>query len=79
MFSRSWTREPLASFQFWNDADTPMSAAAGIVVTEMKTPISAPVLASTSDTTPTMPARIATTTEKTFGLLIRWRRGGPRP
>ena len=37
-----------------------MSAAAGIVVTEMNTPISAPALASVSDTTPTIPASTAT-------------------
>ena len=49
-------REPRASLQFSNASDTPMSAAAGIVVTEMKTPMSAPVRASTSETTPTIPA-----------------------
>ena len=48
-----------------------MSAAAGIVVTEMKTPMSAPVRASTRETTPTIPASVATTMENTFGVLIR--------
>ena len=48
-----------------------MAAAAGMVVTEMNTPISALALASSIDTTPTNPATTATTTEKRFGLLIR--------
>jgi hypothetical protein len=48
-----------------------MSAAAGIVVTEMNTPMSAPARASVRDTTPTIPARIATTTEKKLGALMR--------
>jgi hypothetical protein len=48
-----------------------MSAAAGIVVTEMNTPISAPAFARVSDTTPTIPARTATTTENRLGELIR--------
>jgi hypothetical protein len=41
------------------------------VVTEMNTPIRAAARASVSDTTPTIPARTATTTENTSGLLIR--------
>jgi hypothetical protein len=52
-----------------------MSAAAGMVVTEMKTPISALARASVSETTPTMPARTATTTENRFGLSIRLETG----
>jgi hypothetical protein len=48
-----------------------MSAAAGMVVTEMNTPMSALARDSVSDTTPTIPARTATTTEKIFGLLMR--------
>jgi hypothetical protein len=48
-----------------------MLAAAGIVVTEMNTPISALARASVSDTTPTIAASIATTTENRSGLLIR--------
>ncbi len=48
-----------------------MLAAAGIVVTEMNTPIRAPVRASVSATTPTIPASTATTTENRSGLLIR--------
>ena len=48
-----------------------MSAAAGIVVTEMKTPMSAFARAWVSETTPTTPASMATTTENRFGVLIR--------
>ena len=48
-----------------------MSAAAGMVVTEMNTPMRAPARASVRDTTPTIPARIATTTENQLGLLMR--------
>ena len=51
--------------------DRPRSAAAGIVVTEMNTPISALARASVSDTTPTMPARTATMTENRSGLLMK--------
>jgi len=42
-----------------------------MVVTEMNTPISAPARACVRDTTPTIPARIATTTENALGLLMR--------
>jgi len=50
-----------------------MFAAAGIVVTEivvteMRTPISAPDFAVESESMPAMPARRATITEKTSGL-----------
>jgi hypothetical protein len=48
-------------------SDTPPSAAAGMVVTEMKTPVSALDLASVRETTPTRPARTATTTENRLG------------
>jgi hypothetical protein len=48
-----------------------MSAAAGIVVTEMNTPTSAPVRAWVRNTTPAIPASTATTTENRFGELIR--------
>ena len=47
-----------------------MSAAAGIVVTETKTPMSVFARASVSDTTPTTPASTATTTENTLGASI---------
>ena len=70
-FNSNWMRDPRASLQFSNAHDSPMSAAAGIVVTDMKTPMSAPVRASTTETTPTIPASVATTTENTFGVLIR--------
>ena len=42
-----------------------------MVVTEMKTPIRAPARASVNETTPTIPASTATTSENKFGLLIR--------
>ena len=45
-----------------------MLAAAGIVVTEIRTPIKAPDLAEVSDRTPAVPARYATMKEKTSGL-----------
>ena len=48
-----------------------MSAAAGIVVTEMNTPMSAFARDSVSETTPTTPASTATITENTFGELMR--------
>ena len=44
-----------------------MLAAAGIVVTEIRTPISAPDLAEVSERTPTAPARTATMKEKVSG------------
>ena len=45
-----------------------MFAMAGMVVTEIKTPISAPDLAEVSDSTPAVPARYATKNEKKSGL-----------
>jgi hypothetical protein len=51
--------------------DRPMSAAAGIVVTEMNTPISAPERGPVSEITPTMPATTATMTENRLGELMR--------
>ena len=62
-FSSSCAIEPRASCQFANASDSPMDAAAGIVVTEMNTPISALARDSVSDTTPTRPASTATMTE----------------
>ena len=47
-----------------------MFAAAGIVVTEISTPISAPDFAEVSDSTPAMPARKATRNEKKSGLVM---------
>ncbi len=69
--SSSCSVEPAASCQLWYTTDRPTSAAAGIVVTEMNTPIRAPARASVRDTTPTRPAMTATTTENRFGELIR--------
>ena len=69
--SSSWKADPRASLQLEYARDRPTSAAAGMVVTEMKTPIRAPARASVSDTTPTIPASTATITENRLGLLIR--------
>jgi hypothetical protein len=52
-----------------------VSAVAGTVVTEMKTPIRAAARASVSDTTPTIPAKTVTITENRFGLTIRLETG----
>ena len=49
-----------------------MLAAAGIVVTEISTPISAPDLALVSESTPTMPARQATMNENASGFEMNW-------
>jgi len=64
-----------ASAPLPNANDTPMSDAAGIVVTEMNTPISVLDRASVSDTTPTTPARAATIKENQSGVSIRWETG----
>ena len=48
-----------------------MFAAAGIVVTEMSTPISAPDFAVDSDSIPATPARSATTTESASGCAMK--------
>src|SRR5207247_1995949 len=66
-FSSSCSAEPPASLQLPKATDKPMSAAAGMVVTEMNTPMRAPARAWVRDTTPTIPARIATTTENQLG------------
>ena len=49
-----------------------MLAAAGIVVTEIRTPISAPDLAVDRDSIPAAPAHRATITVKASGLAIRF-------
>jgi hypothetical protein len=69
--SSSCRAEPPASFQPEYATDKPIEAAAGIVVTEMKTPIRALTLDSVSETTPTSPASTATMTENASGELIR--------
>ena len=71
MLRSSWNADPLASCQLENASDTPTSAAAGMVVTEMNTPMRALALASVRDTTPTSPARMATMTEYMLGVLMR--------
>ena len=48
-----------------------MLAAAGIVVTETRTPTSAPDLAEVSDSTPAMPAKKATMNENASGLEMK--------
>lgn len=75
MFTTSWMAEPRTSDQLVNAVETAMSAAAGIVVTEMNTPSRALLRASVSDTIPTIPARVATATEKKFGVLMRLETG----
>ena len=55
--SDSWPIAPAHSYQSPSAAATPMLAAAGIVVTEIRTPIKAPDLAEVSDRTPAVPAR----------------------
>ncbi len=62
-------------------AATPMFAAAGIVVTEMSTPMSAPDFAVESDSMPAVPASSATMTENVSGCEMKnvWARlSGPR-
>ena len=49
-----------------------MLAAAGIVVTEISTPTSAPDLAEVSESTPAAPAKQATMNEKASGLEMNW-------
>ena len=61
--SKSCKAEPQASLPLPNASETPMSDAAGIVVTEMNTPIRVLDRASVSDTTPTTPASAATMNE----------------
>ena len=63
MLSSNWSSEPRASLQLPNALATPMSDAAGIVVTEMNTPSRVLLRAWVSETIPTTPARTATTSE----------------
>src|SRR5262245_36550072 len=56
-------------------ADTPMSAAAGMVVTEINTPMRVLARASVREITPTTPASTATMTENQLGVLMRLLRG----
>src|SRR5262249_42567302 len=72
---RSCRVDPHASLPLPNATDTPMSDAAGIVVTEMNTPMRVLDRASVSETTPTMPASAATMNENQFGVLIRLETG----
>ena len=70
-FSTSCSVAPQASCHWPKAADRPMAAAAGMVVTEMNTPMRALARACRMETTPTMPAITATTTENRLGWLIR--------
>ena len=63
----SWAAAPRNSVQSWYAAATPTLAAAGIVVTEISTPIRAPDLAVESESTPATPASRATMTENGSG------------
>ena len=74
-FSSNCSAEPQASVQLVYAADRATSEAAGIVVTEMKTPMRVLARDSVNETTPTIPARTATTTENRFGLSIRLETG----
>ena len=56
-----------------------MLAAAGIVVTEISTPISAPDLAEVSESMPAAPAKQATMKEKSSGLEMNWVSGCIEP
>ena len=68
----SWAIAPRHSDQSAPAAATPMLAAAGIVVTEIRTPIKAPDLAEVSDSIPAAPARAATMKEKPSGWEMNW-------
>src|SRR5215218_5862338 len=70
MFKASWPIEPRQFSQSAYAAVTPMLAAAGIVVTEMSTPISAPDFEVDSDSIPAAPAQAATKNVKKSGLEI---------
>ena len=60
----AWPQSPYA-------AATPMFDAAGIVVTEISTPIRAPDFALVSESIPTIPAANATVNEKTSGFEMK--------
>src|SRR3712207_2134681 len=66
----SWASEPRKAGQSEYAAETPTLAAAGIVVTEISTPMSAPDLAVLSDRIPAVPAQNATKNAKKSGLAI---------
>ncbi len=66
---------PTHSCQSPSAAATPMFAAAGIVVTEISTPINAPDFVEVSERTPTVPARHATMKLHWSGLEMNWVNG----
>src|SRR5215213_6069934 len=68
----SWAIAPRQSDQLPSAAATPMLAAAGIVVTEIRTPTKAPDLAEVSERTPAAPANAATMKENVSGSAMNW-------
>ena len=66
----SWSIAPRQSDQLPSAAEMPMFAAAGIVVTETRTPISAPDLVEVRESIPAAPAKRATMTENSSGLTM---------
>src|SRR5690348_3382072 len=67
--------DPQASPPAPNASDTPMSEAAGMVVTEMNTPIKVLERDSATDMTPTTPASNATMKENQLGVSIKLETG----
>ena len=63
----SWAALPRASDQSAYASATATLAAAGTVVTEIRTPTRAPDLAAVSETIPAMPARKAITNDSGSG------------
>ena len=76
---RSCRTKPQVSLSLPKASDTPVSEAAGMVVTEMNTPIRVLDRASVSETTPTTPASRATMKENQFGVSIRSETGSAPP
>ena len=70
MFNASWAIEPRQFSQSAYAAVTPMLAAAGIVVTEISTPMSAPDFEVDSDSMPAAPAQAATKNARKSGLAM---------
>jgi hypothetical protein len=72
---RSCRTESQASLLLPKASDTPVSEAAGMVVTEMNTPIKVADRASVRETTPTTPASRAMMKENQLGVSIRLETG----
>ena len=71
----NWITELQASLPLPKASDTPASEAAGMVVTDMNTPIKVLDWASGSEMTPTSPASKATMKENQLGVSIRLETG----